>query len=270
MKLHFLGTTGYHANDSRQTACLMLPEIGVIFDAGTGLYRAKDIIETSELHIFLSHTHLDHVVGLTFLFDVLAEKEAKVFVHIDETKREAITKHLFHPDLFPIQPEFEIVPFGNDAIELPDGAKMTTIPLEHPGGSIGFRIDWPDRSMAYITDTVAHVDAPYVNSIEGVDTLIHECYFPDGWEDRGELTGHSCLTPVAEVAKKSNAGEVYLVHINPLDEAGDQIDVSKVVDIHCEDPNRFRFTSHRRVNRCNHFDSLIPPRYDCALRRFQE
>ena len=39
MKLVLLGTTGYHANDRRQTACFMLPELGVVFDAGTGLYR---------------------------------------------------------------------------------------------------------------------------------------------------------------------------------------------------------------------------------------
>ena len=41
MKLVLLGTTGYHANDRRQTACMLLPEIGVMFDAGTALYRDK-------------------------------------------------------------------------------------------------------------------------------------------------------------------------------------------------------------------------------------
>ena len=225
MKLHFLGTTGYHANDTRQTACLMLPEIGVILDAGTGMYRAKSLIETDDLHIFLTHAHLDHVIGLTYLFDILAGRKTNVIVHAAESKIDAIENHLFEPNLFPIRPEFKIVPFDDQPVVLPDQSTLTTFPLEHPGGCLGFRIDWPDKSMAYVTDTTADLEAGYVEAIAEVDTLIHECYFPDGWEDYSKLTGHSCLGPVAAVAAKANVGQVYLVHINPLDEVGDSIDV---------------------------------------------
>lgn len=232
MKLHFLGTTGYHPNDSRQTACLMLPEIGVILDAGTGIYRAGKLIQTDELHILLSHTHLDHVIGLTFLFDILHQNEStRVFVHLAEEKIPSVRDHLFQNDLFPVLPEFEFVPFGPKPLTFADGSRLTTIPLIHPGGSIGFRIDWPDRSMAYITDTVAAADADYVRAIRGVETLIHECYFPDGWEEKGELTGHSCLTPVAQVARQAQVQRLYLVHTNPLDEDGRLLDLSTVKSI---------------------------------------
>ena len=53
----------------------MLPELGLIFDAGTGIFRARDLIQTDTLDIFLTHIHLDHCVGLTFLYDVLYQKE---------------------------------------------------------------------------------------------------------------------------------------------------------------------------------------------------
>ena len=62
MKLILLGTTGYHPNDRRQTACLMLPELGVLFDAGTAIYRASDHVETSSLDILNEYaTAWDHI-----------------------------------------------------------------------------------------------------------------------------------------------------------------------------------------------------------------
>ena len=234
MKLHFLGTTGYHPNNLRQTACLMLPEIGVIFDAGTGIFRSRDLIQTSELHIYLSHTHLDHVIGLTFLFDILFEKDAKVKVHVAGEKIEAIEKHLMHPDLFPVSPAFEIVPFSGKPETLPDGSTISMFPLQHPGGCTGFRVDWPNHSLAYVTDTIADENADYIDKIRGVKTLVHECYFPDGYEAKAKLTGHSCLTPVVQVASKAEVESLYLVHINPLDETGEKLDLNAAREIFAE------------------------------------
>lgn len=232
VKLHFLGTTGYHPNNLRQTACLMLPEIGVIFDAGTGMFRVRDLIETDTLDIFLSHVHLDHCVGLTFLYDVLFEKEmSRVTVHVAADKIAAIKEHLFSKPLFPVEPNFKFEPLSDQSIQLKDESSLSCIPLNHPGGAHGFRIDWPDQSLAYVTDTTASEDSQYVDAINGVDTLIHECYFPDGWEDKAELTGHSCLTPVAEVARKSKAQRLFLVHINPLDESETPFELDSVSDI---------------------------------------
>ena len=66
VKFHFLGTTGYHPNEQRQTACMMIPELGIIFDAGTGMFRARDLIQTKTLDIFMSHVHLDHSVAVSY------------------------------------------------------------------------------------------------------------------------------------------------------------------------------------------------------------
>ena len=210
----------------------MLPELGVILDAGTGIFRARDLIQTKHLDIFLSHVHLDHVIGLTFLFDILHEKNVeRVTVHLESSKVDTIKNCLFNQQLFPAMPDFELRVFDDKStkpISLSDGSTLTPFPVEHPGGCHGFRIDWPYRSMAYVTDTVAASDADYLKSINGVDTLVHECYFPDGWEERAELTGHSCLTPVGKVAAASGAKRLFLVHTNPLDESGELLELEKI------------------------------------------
>ncbi len=232
VKLHFLGTTGYHPNNHRQTACLMLPELGVVLDAGTGMFRVRDLIQTDTLDIFLTHVHLDHCIGLTFLYDVLSGKKmSRVTVHVSADKISPIKDHLYSKPLFPVEPNFEFQPLTDQPVVLRDGSQLGSIPLEHPGGALGFRIDWPKRSLAYITDTTAHVESKYVDAITGVDTLIHECYFPDGWEDKAELTGHSCLTPVAQVAAKARAKRLLLVHVNPLDESESPLDLGSVADV---------------------------------------
>ncbi len=216
---------------------MMLPEAGIVLDAGTGMFRIRDLIQTRKLDILLSHVHLDHSIGLTFLYDILYGKpDVRVTVHVAENKIETIQSHLYNQLLFPVKPNFEFSPItekpnGRSALELECGARVTMFPVEHPGGCHGFRIDWPDRSLAYVTDTTAGEDASYIDAIRGVDTLIHECYFPDGWEERAAMTGHSCLTPVAKVAAAAEAGRLFLVHINPLDPSDSLLDLDLIREI---------------------------------------
>lgn len=231
MKLLFLGTTGYHPNNRRHTVCLMLPEIGVVLDAGSGMFRVREHLETSTLDIFLSHAHLDHVMGLTFLFDVLHETDIqKACVHGTKEKLKAVDEQLFSEHLFPVKPPIEYRPLEGD-IELSDGSRLRYFPVRHPGGAIGYRIDWPGRSLGFVTDTTADPEADYVKHIQNVDVLVHECYFPDGCEGAAEKTGHSCTSSVARVAKKANAKSLYLIHMNPLDESDDPIGLQSARDI---------------------------------------
>ena len=223
MKLVLLGTTGYHPNDRRHTPCLLLPQCGVMLDAGTAMYRAGGYLETSELDIFLSHAHLDHVVGLTYLFDVLRTHPLeRITVHAEADKLAAVDEHLFSETLFPKKPPMELRPLDGE-VPVGVGGRLTHFPLVHPGGVVGYRIDWPDRSMAYVTDTTASVDAAYVEHIRGVDLLVHECYFPDSKAEWSAKTGHSCTTPTAEVARAAGVGRLVLVHLNPLSTEADPI-----------------------------------------------
>jgi ribonuclease BN (tRNA processing enzyme) len=223
MKLILLGTSGYHPSDDRQTACLMLPTSGLVLDAGTAMYRVCRHLATDELDIFVTHAHLDHVIGLTYLMDVLAVRPMRrITVHGRTDQLEAIDRHVFAEPLFPVRPPMTVRPLAGDVMRS-DGGRVRHFALSHPGGAVGYRLDWPDRSMAYVTDTTASPEAAYVDRIRGVDLLVHECHFRDGMAEKARLTGHSCTTAVAEVARQADVGRLVLVHINPLATAEDPV-----------------------------------------------
>jgi len=225
MKLILLGTGGYHPNDRRHTPALLLPECGVMLDAGTGVFRAGGYLERPRLDVFLTHAHLDHVVGLTYLFNVIrVHPLEEIVVHARPDKLAAVDEHLFSEALFPKKPPIELRPLAEE-VRVPGGGRVVHFDLDHPGGSIGYRLEWPGRSMAYVTDTTARPEADYVAHIRGVDLLVHECYFPDDKADWAATTGHSCVTPTAQVARAAAAKRLVLVHHNPLSTDSDPIGV---------------------------------------------
>ncbi|MEZ6057953.1 MAG: MBL fold metallo-hydrolase [Planctomycetaceae bacterium] len=231
MRAIFLGTGGYHPNDRRETAGIFLPEIGVLFDAGTGTYRLAEHLQTPELTIFLTHAHLDHVVGLTYLIPHLyLEKIKKLRLFGTAETLETVQNQLFSERLFPVKLPCEFIPLSADGtgpgIEVSPGVHVVSRRQpRHPGGSVGYRLDVSEtgqngkdanssRRLAYVTDTSD--DPETVPFVRGVHVLVHECYFPDAMQEWAVKTGHSHTTPVAQLAKEAGVGRLLLTHIDPL------------------------------------------------------
>lgn len=223
MKFVFLGTAGYHPNEQRHTAGLFAPEHGLLLDAGTGTFRLARFLQCDELTILLSHAHLDHIVGLTYLLPHLNSGRLKRIriVGRPEVLR-AIDTHLFADSVFPVRVPAESVAIDDRPIGLtlpgPDGAPIavTVIPVtlsRHRGGSTAFRLDTPSGSLAYVTDTAP--DETYIDAIRGVDVLVHECNFPDAQRDWAEQTGHCYLSHVLHVTDRAGVRRLYLTHLDP-------------------------------------------------------
>src|SRR5690606_25909738 len=105
------------------------------------------------------------------------------------------------------------------------GVRLSSRRQVHPGGSLGYRLDWPDRSMAYVTDTTADRDS--IDFIRGVDLLIHECTFTDDLHDLAERSGHSHTTPVCELARDAGVGRLVMTHFDPCSGKDDPVDLPK-------------------------------------------
>jgi ribonuclease Z len=221
MRLVFLGTGGFHPNERRHTACVLLPELAIAFDAGTSVFRLAERVPGRDLQVFLTHAHLDHICGLTYLLVPLMQQELKSCrVHGLPKTLSAVQDHLFAQPVFPVMPRFEFAALA-DEVRI-EGGLITWVMLQHPGGSVGYRIDLDSaKSLAYITDTFA--DGSYQNLIRGVDVLIHECYFPDSKSNWCEPTGHSHTSQVAQLARDAGVGRLYLTHIDPRSPGDDPI-----------------------------------------------
>lgn len=234
MRLVLLGTNGFHPTDDGQTACCMLPELGLVLDAGSGLHRVSQYLQTASLDIYLSHAHSDHYLGLFYLIGAVLKKAvaefsqpvsddnigllfrqtdtfmSRVCIHGAASTLADVQKH----DIFD-SPEVRWLPLAPEE-QLPGGGMLTHFPLEHSTECYGFRLDWPGRSLAYVTDTVARPEAAYVERIAGVDVLLHDCYFPNSLAKAAEYTGHSYTGAVVQVAAKAHVRRLVLIHHNTL------------------------------------------------------
>ncbi len=235
MQLHCLGTAGYHPNEKRHTSCYFLPESGLVLDAGTGMFRLPSLIQTQTLDILLSHAHLDHVVGLTFLLGIVFQRPVdQVRVWGEAEKLTAVRNLLRSETIFPAQlpVTWHAIDERGAGAQCPPleiaGWTVTWRPQMHPGGSVAYRLDWPRRerddaedhvgpSLVYATDTTGATDRETLQWMHGADVLLHECNFHDHQREWAVKTGHCYPERVAEVSAASLPGRVLLTHISPID-----------------------------------------------------
>lgn len=230
MKLILLGTGGFLPTDSSQTACYFLPEAGVMLDAGSGAYHLPKHLQRPELDVYLSHAHGDHTSGLTYLFasylkaDWLRRGEPLDADNISgfvQRANQALSRTRIHANedtLAFVKPIYAYLPYQWLPLQatepLPNGGTITSFMME--GGTVGYRLDWPGHSLAYVTDTIARPDSAYLEHIRGVDLLLHECNGPDSLAELTGHIGHSHLSAVLQAAARAQVKRLVLIHSSPI------------------------------------------------------
>ena len=94
MKIRVLGCSGAIAKDCRTTSFLI--DRDVLIDAGTGVGDLT-LEEMRQIdHVFLTHSHLDHVAALPLMVDAIAAKRsAPIQVHALQQTIDALKTHIF-------------------------------------------------------------------------------------------------------------------------------------------------------------------------------
>lgn len=212
------------------TACLVLRVDGavIIFDAGTGIRPlGLDLPPDARVVVIPTHAHADHVMGFPF-FSPLYDHERRVeLVDCRAAGRDWSLLELLDGVYNPIRASrlhAEIRRHPPDELDFlrEFGVAIRTIPLNHPGGSTGFRIEVGGRTIVHLTDN--EIDAPvdivttrdeFVRFARGADLLIHDAQYratelPEraGW-------GHSTVEQVCDLGAAAGVGSVVLFHHDP-------------------------------------------------------
>ncbi len=230
-ELVVLGSAGWIPQSERMTTSLALrfEDVLFLFDAGTGLARLledrhRHLIPAvdSPIHLFLSHLHLDHTIGLTFLpalwsNPTIVHFPAPAVEEVAGTSR-GVFDLIFGGPFFPMAfrdllPDISLEAMRPGEAQV-EGHRISVRQQVHPGGSLGYRVD---DMLAFITDTA--YDPAEADFARGVQVLIHEawdCELEGGPDpDSTGLNGHSSAEDAARVAKEATVGELLLSHLPP-------------------------------------------------------
>lgn len=203
----------------------------LVFDAGSGLralgLALADEEQTTDIDLFLSHCHIDHLIGLPFFVPAFVKGNRlrlwagnlKAAGGVQETVRKLMSYPLFPIEIEAAQGKIEFNDFEPGAVLMPrPGIKVMTTPLNHPGGATGYRVEYGGRAMAYITDTELNADEmdPALlelardASIVIIDTTYTDEELPEhvGW-------GHSSWQQAVRLANEAGVGKLFLFHHDP-------------------------------------------------------
>lgn len=205
----------------------------IILDAGSGIRplgnALGDMGGAVDADILLSHTHLDHIVGLPFFGPAYCpDSNLRLWAgHLAGGERSLadVLCMMMADPLFPIPMDVMVAAKSfhdfkaGEAFELSCGATVRTAPLNHPGGATGYRVERDGKAVCYVTDTehaAGTHDAAILALIDGADLFIYDTTYTDEEYPNHVGWGHSTWQEGAALAEMANVGTFVPFHHDPM------------------------------------------------------
>jgi len=251
--LRFWGTRGsiatpgpdtcrYGGNTS--TVELRIGEKFIVCDAGTGL-RALGLDwlarpdPKSMVHLFLSHTHFDHIQGFPFFAPVF-HKDVAINLYDptgrSESNRERILGQMV-PAYCPVTTDhlaarIDSMPFSH-RMDLGAGVSVQALQQDHPGGSWGYAFESDGQKVVYATDS--ELDAQLLNAdsahitpgeerrfapevlafFKDADLVVADAQYTDEEYQTRRGWGHARFITVVDLAIAAHVRQLALFHHDP-------------------------------------------------------
>ena len=224
MKLRVLGCSGGIGGSLHTTSFLL--DHDILMDAGTGISELSLTELTMIDHIFITHSHLDHIACIPLLVDSVGfMRDRPITLYAIEETLDILKQHIFNwkiwPDFSEIpnaqQPFMRYQPIGLGEVVVLQGRKITAIPANHVVPAVGYHLDSGAASLVFSGDTTTN-DALWgvVNKIKNLRHLIIETAFSDSEKELAVLSKHLCPSLlVEELAKFKGDAEVFITHLKP-------------------------------------------------------
>ncbi|MEO8298023.1 MAG: 3',5'-cyclic-nucleotide phosphodiesterase [Burkholderiales bacterium] len=228
MNLRVLGCSGSIAAGSRTTSFLL--DGKVLIDAGSGVGDLTLDELTAIDHIVVSHSHLDHVLGIPLLADSVARHRLAatpyrpIQVHGLDATLEALRRHLFNDVLWPDftrlpdreRPLLELVPFQTGQTLDLSGYCIEVLPAVHTVPAVGFAVNTPSGWWVFSGDTGPNPALWKALRGRRIVQVVIETAFSDEELPLAQASQH--LSPsllIAELAQLEPGVPVAITHIKP-------------------------------------------------------
>lgn len=216
------------------TPCVQV-QIGqtlLIMDAGTGIYHlGRQLMDSRGRisgHVFITHTHWDHIQGFPFFYPAFVD--GNEFVIYGQRKGEHSLFDLMQGQMaepyFPVHLSdmfadirFQEVEAG-EILTISDGITVKTISINHPGGCLAYRVDHDGRSLCYVTDTEDYpfLDPGLIDFARKADVVVYDANFTEeeylglGGKNSKKGWGHSTWQQGVRLVREAEADMLVLFH----------------------------------------------------------
>lgn len=226
MKVRVLGCSGAIAKDCRTTSFLI--DDSILIDAGTGVGDLT-LAEMRQIdHVFLTHSHLDHIAALPLMLDAVSSlRSTPVQIHALPATIAALRQHIFNNVIWP---DFEAIPSVDQPflrlhpIDIGEqrtvaGRLIEALPAMHTVPAVGYAIQGQSGWWVFSGDTERNSSFwQRINQLP-VAMLVMETAFSDRESALARRSLHlSPRTLLAELQACAMPDcRVYITHTKPAE-----------------------------------------------------